>query len=61
MLPILDDLVDKFDDPSQADALTSVNRKIDVTTNTMQENISLLLENDSKLQVFFFCTYLVFP
>jgi hypothetical protein len=50
LLPILDDLVDKFDDPSQADALTSVNRKIDVTTNTMQENISLLLENDSKLQ-----------
>jgi hypothetical protein len=34
----------------QADALTSVNRKIEVTTNTMQENISLLLENDSKLQ-----------
>ena len=24
MLPILDDLVDKFDDPAQADALTSV-------------------------------------
>ena len=42
--------VDKFDDPAQADALTSVHRKIDVTTNTMQENISLLLENDSKLE-----------
>jgi hypothetical protein len=26
MLPILDDLVDKFDDPGQADALTSVTK-----------------------------------
>ena len=49
MLPILDDLIDKFDDPAQADALTSVHRKIDVTTNTMQENIALLLENDAKV------------
>eukprot|EP00613_Pedinella_sp_CCMP2098_P049799 CAMPEP_0171848750 /NCGR_PEP_ID=MMETSP0992-20121227/19219_1 /TAXON_ID=483369 /ORGANISM="non described non described, Strain CCMP2098" /LENGTH=254 /DNA_ID=CAMNT_0012467733 /DNA_START=8 /DNA_END=768 /DNA_ORIENTATION=+ len=50
MLGILDDLVDKFDDPAQADTLTNVSRKIDVTTNVMQENISLLLENDAKLE-----------
>jgi len=50
ILPILDDLVDKFDDPSQADALTSVNRKIDVTTSVMQDNITQILENDSKLE-----------
>jgi hypothetical protein len=43
------DLIDKFDDPAQADALTSVHRKIDVTTNAMQENIALLLENDAKV------------
>jgi len=27
-----------------------VNRKIEVTTNTMHENISLMLENDGKLE-----------
>jgi hypothetical protein len=27
-----------------------VNRKIEVTTNTMHDNISLLLENDSELE-----------
>jgi hypothetical protein len=34
----------------QADLLTSVHRKIDITTSVMQENIGLLLENDSKLE-----------
>jgi hypothetical protein len=50
MQNILDGLVDKYDNPSECDAMTSVQSKIDVTTSTMQENIGLLLENDAKLE-----------
>jgi len=45
----MDSLVDRYDDPADVDAMTSVQGKLDVTTSTMQENISLLLENDAKL------------
>jgi hypothetical protein len=30
--------------------MTSVSRKIEVTTSLMQDNISLLLENDAKIK-----------
>jgi len=49
-MDLFDSLVDKYEDPSQVDAITSVNRKVEVTTSLMQENITLLLENDSKIE-----------
>ena len=47
---ILDALIDRYDNPSDVDAMTSVQSKIDVTTSTMHDNINLLLENDAKLE-----------
>jgi len=41
MLPILDDLVDKFDDPAQADALTSVihSNDFELTTEFKEKRV----------------------
>ena len=41
MQHMLDALIDKYDNPSEVDAMTSVQRKVDVTTTTMQENIGV--------------------
>jgi hypothetical protein len=43
-------LMGRYDEPEKFDAVSSVNRKLEVTTNVMQENLALMLENDSKIQ-----------
>jgi len=49
--PLLKSLLDKYADPAQSgDAIAKVQKKLDVATETMQDNIQLALKNTQKLE-----------
>ena len=47
---MLQEISEKYADPSSCDKLTAVQEKIDVVKTTMKDNIQQLLENSEKLE-----------
>jgi len=49
-VPIFRDILSQYGDSSKADALTSVQGKLDVVTSQMKDNITQILSNNEKLE-----------
>ncbi|KAF2687116.1 snare protein-like protein ykt6 [Lentithecium fluviatile CBS 122367] len=48
-MPELDDYIQKYQDPSQADNLTKIQRELDETTQIMHKTIESMLERGQKI------------